>query len=497
MHILTGAFSPALSPSTFTTPAANEPVHDPVDSAPIDTTPPETHAPAMPEPWPAHVNERRMAAEQWRRTLQRIDPQPQTGIASGANRPHALNDLLLALTRAWRDAARSAPSSTPLGDDRFNTGTETFNGADANADAASRADGLRQAKAYREVLFQMTPLVGPDAAHDVAEETSKLVPIAQRVDEIDTWIESRGRHRAPAALLEQRNAMAAALMNYDVYFDHVVPQILPSRVRRLENHDDNGPGQSGHFAAVYADAVSNKIIVANRGTEIGIAGRASVDWMQNIRQALGLTSTQYDKAVRLARSLAWTYGAKTLVFTGHSLGGGLATAQTSVVPGSRGLTFDSAGLHNRTVARHSASPASSRITAYYVHGEALSLLQETVKHAERLATHLPLVGKAMGWASRFMIPRPIGRRIGVPAALPPGTHEVRTDAGESSAASHARDVGNASDFDDLKPDLRPARGVLGAIEKHTMPQMIHALFDRLPKRLGSREDIGVMQGATS
>ncbi|AJP57862.1 hypothetical protein UC34_14495 [Pandoraea vervacti] len=485
MHILTGAFSPTLSPSTLTTPAANEPVHDPVDGAPVDTTPSATHAPAMPDQWPEHVNERRMAGEQWRSALQRIAPPPHTGITRGTNRPHALNDLLQALTRAWREAARSAPSSASFGGDPTDT------------DTVSRANGLRQANAYREVLFQMTPLVGPDAAHEVAETTSKLVPIAQRVDEIDTWIESRGRRHTPAALLEQRDAIAAALVNYDVYFDHVVPQILPSRVQRLENHDDNGSGQSGHFAAVYADALSNKIIVANRGTEIGIAGRASVDWMHNIRQALGLTSTQYDKAVGLARSLAWTYGAKTLVFTGHSLGGGLATAQTSVVPGSRGLTFDSAGLHNRTVARHSASPASSRITAYYVDGEALSLLQETVKHAERLAMHFPLVGKAMGWVSRLMIPRPVGQRIGVPAALPPVAPEMRTDVSRSSATSQARDVGNASDIDDPKRDIRPARGVLGAIEKHTMPQMIHALFDRLPKRTGSREDIGALQGVAS
>lgn len=509
MHIPPRALSPTLYLNLFSPTAANKPVHDPTgdtlpDTAhidtidttgianvtgtagtvgPIGTVEPigtvgtvgtvdmldmlDVHSRAMPSPWSEHACEHRLASDEWRRTLQRVGPRPRPDITPSTGIPRALHSHLRKLKQAWRDTVRHTTGATPA--------------------PVSSTDGRQQASAYRNVLSQMTPLVGADAAHDAAQKTSKLVHIAQHVDRIDAWIEARGHRDIPADLLEQRNVMAAALINYDVYFDHAVPQILPARVRRLESHDDNGPEQSGHFAAIYSDTLSCKIVVANRGTEMGIAGRAAIDWMQNVRQALGLASSQYTRAIGLARSLAWKYGATNLVFTGHSLGGGLATAQTSVVPGSSGLTFDSAGLHNRTVARHSASPAASRIKAYYVQGEALSLVQATVKSAEHLAMHTPFIGKAMGWASRLMIPRPVGQRIGLPAASPPAA-PVACDEPASPIHDAAADTTSRTS---------PARGIRGAIGKHAMPEMIHALFDRLPKRKASRDDMCGVRGVTS
>ncbi|MDN4584965.1 hypothetical protein DBA20_18485 [Pandoraea capi] len=463
MQISTGALRPTIYASLLTARAANEP-HAP--AAPTFNTPRKAsetlaHTTDSTEPWAGHtrqISERRLADDQWRRTLQNMGALPDSAPLS--DRPHPLNDRLHKLTQVWLDVLKN--SSFRSGD-RVRT----------EFDSLSESIRRQQADVYRNVVAQMTPLVGPDAAHDSAQETSKLVAIARRVDEIDAWIASREGRRTPSDLLEQRNVMAAALVNHDVYFDEAVPHILPARVQRLRSYDRNGPGQSGYFGAVYTDSLGDKIIVANRGTEMGISGRSGIDWQQNIRQAFGFSSAQYDEAMNMAKSLAREHSPSKLIFTGHSLGGGLASAQTSVVPGANGLTFDTAGLHNRTVARHSAMPASTRVKAYHVNGEALSVVQEAIQGAESLARRTPLLGRAMTWAGRMALPRPVGERIGVPPA--------------SRQPSNAGPAAEPYSGDNVAP---PA-GVRGAIQKHSMAQMIHSLFDQLPKKRLSREDLAL------
>ncbi|MFK0376458.1 hypothetical protein [Pandoraea sp. NPDC090278] len=311
----------------------------------------------------------------------------------------------------------------------------------------------------------MQPLVGESAAHDSACQTAKLVTVAKRIDELDTLIEANGKTCLSASIIEQRNDITAALVNHDVYFDHSVPQILPTRVRRISVHDDNGPKQSGFFGALYEDKLCERYLAADRGTEMGITGRASVDWMHNIRQALGMRSKQYEEAISWGKSLACHYPPKQLVFTGHSLGGGLASAQTSVVRHSTGVTFDPAGLHHKTVARHAAVPAWSRVKSYYVDGELLSVIQEMLRNGINFATRMPLVGNAVSWIARIMVPRPIGERIALPVALPP---EASTTHHRGRHASHDT------------PAAPNTSGFRGAITRHSMLQMIYSLFDRLP-----------------
>lgn len=472
MHTLTGALNPALSSSVFTSSAANEPAASPPDNAARPVPLADAHVPDTPRQWSDHVIERRVAADQWRRTLQRLGSHTSHDTAPPPDPPLSLNDRLLNLTQVWRDAVRKFPSFTAQEPRR------------SGCDSASCALARLQAAVYRNVLTQMTPLVGTQVAHDSAQETSMLVAIARRVDEIDAWIEAKGLRNTPADLLEQRNVMTAALVNHDVYFDEAVPHILPSRVQRQRHFDHNGSGQSGYFGAVYSDALGDRLIVANRGTEMGVAGRSGVDWKENIRQALGLETPQYNEAINLAKSLAMEHAPSKLVFTGHSLGGGLASAQASVVPGSKGLTFDTAGLHNRTVARHSATPASTRVKAYHIHGEALSIVQDAMKGAESLALHIPLVRKAVSWLTRMALPRPVGERIGVPLATP-----AQPRAGRHPLPIPDDDPSTASGISGIS-------GIRGAIEKHSMVQMIHSLFDRLPKQRLSRDETHPMQRAT-
>ncbi|WP_174989919.1 lipase family protein [Pandoraea aquatica] len=384
-------------------------------------------------------------------TLRRAEPGRHTNVSDTANDPVA--ERVRALTQAWRDATREARASGS----RSSSGDEV--------DAASRPCSCLESVAYDKVFAQMQPLIGDSAAHDSACQTAKLVTVAQRIDELDTLIEAKGRASLPASTIEQRNDITAALVNHDVYFDRSVPQILPTRVRRISVHDDNGPKQSGFFGALYEDKLCERFLAADRGTEMGITGRAFVDWKHNIRQALGLRSKQYEEAINWAKSLARHYPPQQLVFTGHSLGGGLASAQTSVVRHSTAVTFDTAGLHNSTVARHAAVPAWSRVKAYYVEGELLSVIQEMLRSSLSVATRIPLIGHAVSWAARIMIPRPIGTRIALPPAKPPQMAAARH---RGRHASHET------------PAAPKTTGIRGAIARHSMLQMIYSLFDGLP-----------------
>lgn len=465
LHNLRGTFCPHPHPhpSVSTSRTSNETAQPsagnaceqahPDDAADnCDTAPHET-----PSQWIELNNERRPHEDRWRRSLTSVDV---PGRPAAGRMVLDLDERLRTLTRIWRDTARR------------NSFSKSCSSAHAAPDAASPLRYKPPSAVFGKVLAQMTPLIGAAAAHGSAHETEKLVPIAQRIDEIDEWIEARGPDHSPPDLLEQRNTIVAALVDHDVYFDESVPEILPQRVRRQLTRDHNGPGESGFFGAAYSDTLIDKVYVANRGTEAGIAGRACVDWQHNLRQSLGLRSSQYTDAIDWAQLMAWRYPASKLVFTGHSLGGGLASAQTSVIPLSRGVTFATAGLHNSTIARYSAAPATTRIKAYHVDGEVLSVVQEIVKGIESAVSHFPVVGRAMAWFTRMTIPHPVGERIGVRWGGPPLIGETLHQG------------------DRAMPAPSPKKGISGAIEKHSMLRMIYSLFDNLSDlsqrtRLGS------------
>ncbi len=275
----------------------------------LDETPaPATHSEANPEQahhssasetsdqWHALTREQRIASARWRRTLRGVQTSPRIGHDADPHYAHERRSR--ALTQAWIDATRElCRRSSPV-----------------------RPSDPQQAAAFDSVLEQLTSLVDESEAKASAYQTSRLVAVAQRVDEIDAWIETHGIDAMPRKMLEQRNVVTAALVDHDVYFDQSIPQILPARVQRIDAHDDNGPGGSGFFGAVYADPVSGNILAANRGTEMNIAARAYVDWKQNVLQALGLPSRQYEAAIAWGKTLTQLYPASRLMFTGALVG---------------------------------------------------------------------------------------------------------------------------------------------------------------------------------
>jgi hypothetical protein len=109
----------------------------------------------------------------------------------------------------------------------------------------------------------------------------------------------------------------------------------------------NGSGIPGFGATLYQDFITgeDQYVLAFAGTD------DLQDWIDNVWQGLGIGSNQYNAAMRIAFQLVNNSpGIPTghLIATGHSLGGGLASA--AAVAGSIPAdTFNAAGLHPNTL----------------------------------------------------------------------------------------------------------------------------------------------------
>lgn len=97
---------------------------------------------------------------------------------------------------------------------------------------------------------------------------------------------------------------------------------------------------TGFRARLYTDG-NDHYVLAFRGSD------EAEDWKHNMRQGAGLRDVQYLQAIDLARKAHHAFG-NNVVLTGHSLGGGLATAG-ALATGLPAVTFNSAGLHTNTI----------------------------------------------------------------------------------------------------------------------------------------------------
>jgi hypothetical protein len=100
------------------------------------------------------------------------------------------------------------------------------------------------------------------------------------------------------------------------------------------------------------------------------------DWANNLIQGTGGESPDYTHAMAMARTLQ--RGGVEFQVTGHSKGGGLATA-VAAVTGSEAAVFNPAGVHPETTARFlrhdttaTRGDASQLVTTYKVAGEVLN-----------------------------------------------------------------------------------------------------------------------------
>jgi hypothetical protein len=123
-----------------------------------------------------------------------------------------------------------------------------------------------------------------------------------------------------------------------------------------------------------------KPVLVFRGTE------ATGDWTKgNIPQGLMGRSKYYKQAVILGEKI--NKKNRPIEITGHSLGGGLASA-ASKAGNLPATTFNSAGLHKKTVERYGVPTAQQgsddNVTRYRIEGEVLTHAQEKMPVLRRL-----------------------------------------------------------------------------------------------------------------
>lgn len=122
---------------------------------------------------------------------------------------------------------------------------------------------------------------------------------------------------------------------------------------------------TGLRAALFIDKSGNSVL-AFAGTDF----TSLADWKANILQGMGIESTQYTNAIELAKGYSLNTGGN-ISFTGHSLGGGLASA-AAIHTGGSATVFNAAGLHNNTLGPYQRTNGS--ITHYHSGYDAISAI---------------------------------------------------------------------------------------------------------------------------
>jgi len=116
--------------------------------------------------------------------------------------------------------------------------------------------------------------------------------------------------------------------------------------------------------------------VAFRGTQTGR------DWGQNLAQGAGMDTAYYRRAAQIGRMASGAAPGR-VSFTGHSLGGGLASTAAAGA-GSPARTFNAAGLSQNTLDSYGSNTGG--IQAYFLNEDPLNRLQDSTWAADAVGT---------------------------------------------------------------------------------------------------------------
>lgn len=172
---------------------------------------------------------------------------------------------------------------------------------------------------------------------------------------------------------------------------------------------------TGFRAAIYQNP-QGQYVVAYAGTNPS----EMADIRADASQAFGLNTKQYNQAVSLAKKAEVAFGDGNVVFTGHSLGGGLASA-AALATGASAVTFNSAGLSNETLRGLGFNPNavrdqvadSGQVRRYTVNSDPLTLVQQDIP-----AIPVPVGGIPVPLSP----PSAVGHELRI--ALPAGTTPI-------------------------------------------------------------------------
>jgi Ca2+-binding RTX toxin-like protein len=164
----------------------------------------------------------------------------------------------------------------------------------------------------------------------------------------------------------------------------------------------NNSGVGDFKVQLYQDFTQGpgQFILAFRGTE------SLDDWIANFKQGIGIPTDYYDTAMTIGKALSRAQNFDGhLIITGHSLGGGLASA-AAVVSGFKTYTFNAAGLNHDLLDDQNYPKSTDRYNAAWDFIQAYSVDIDVLTTFQR-HFHIGL------WSP----PEAIGRPIEIPSVL--------------------------------------------------------------------------------
>jgi hypothetical protein len=199
---------------------------------------------------------------------------------------------------------------------------------------------------------------------------------------------------AAAALQKTIDDSEIAMLADDVYKEPNEKHELPPGYTRVSDEDLSRdplnldpslfhPEGSQFRAALYKRENPPGYVLAFKGTTFD----SPQDWQNNLAQGLGLNPDYYQRAVQLGTAAKKSTGGN-LTVTGHSLGGGLASA-AAMSAGLTGSTYNAAGLSQDTAVFEKAD-ADKALTVYQVKGEPLTTVQGVLSPAAPEAAGTPV-----------------------------------------------------------------------------------------------------------
>ena len=184
-----------------------------------------------------------------------------------------------------------------------------------------------------------------------------------------------------SARTELQQVGERALLNIDVYEDQSVASLLPRGFTALSDRqaERQFPGftardnRAGLYSRIYHDSESDTYVVVNRGTDDGWAPwgivRGSPDGSTNRGLIFGSKTRPADLALANADAVADATGGR-VAFSGHSLGGALASLQGAQV-GKPATVFNPLGLQEKLFERYTIDREGldQHVRAYVVDGD--------------------------------------------------------------------------------------------------------------------------------
>ena len=134
--------------------------------------------------------------------------------------------------------------------------------------------------------------------------------------------------------------------------------------------------ESGLKATLYYHRKRNVYVLAYKGTV-----PTSNDDLSADAQQIYSDTPQYRDAVNLANAMKRRYGSEKLIFTGHSLGGGLAYV-SAMATGNYAVVFNAAGISKKSAMALNLdlNKPYNRIYSYYIPGEWLTGFQNNLEN---------------------------------------------------------------------------------------------------------------------